>query len=426
MVLPIAIFISGILLFCVPHTTVERKKINLKDEKSLGYPYKYHRDDILYPIDIELRIRFIRIWTIVTGGELVKLLGAQPIVQIGVPFHSSNYTQIEQIQVNKSNFSLKNILKFADFYDQNSTKITLSEKEIEKIDFILNEYLSGKVTKQQSYEMLSLRGGESAWEGARNVICIVILGYIFESYLSNDGGSAAGWGVGLTGGIHPRSNTNNQRQIFKPDQSESKSKLYVQKPDSISREQWSQLTKAQKRQVADPKGRDYQYMNQGFPTLTFMFNQVKHKVPGHGGAHGLPVNEKGRASKSDENAMIMRDDLINQVKNTSPNEWYLNGQYQGGTERGCQSINVYNPDDGRVVVFQKFPDGTNSYLTDCIMTPREQDHFEKTDGNFLTEAMLDELETTRSLELENVSPIEPSSENVSPINPSFENSPPES
>ena len=66
------------------------------------------------------------------------------------------------------------------------------------------------------------------------------------------------------------------------------------------------------------------------------------------------------------------------------------GMYQGGTPRSCKSVNVLNPDKNLIAVYQKYPDGTNLFLTTCKLTQMERNHLEATNGNFVTERVLKE------------------------------------
>lgn len=68
--------------------------------------------------------------------------------------------------------------------------------------------------------------------------------------------------------------------------------------------------------------------------------------------------------------------------------WYTDGQYQGGTERGCDSVNLFDPDTNLIAVYQKQPDGSNLFLTTCRLTPLEVKHLKDTNGNFLPERMI--------------------------------------
>ena len=70
--------------------------------------------------------------------------------------------------------------------------------------------------------------------------------------------------------------------------------------------------------------------------------------------------------------------------------WYTDGQYQGGTQRGCDSVNLFDPDTNVIAVYQKQPDGSRLFLTTCKLVPAEIKHLENSDGNFLTEKMINQ------------------------------------
>jgi len=73
-----------------------------------------------------------------------------------------------------------------------------------------------------------------------------------------------------------------------------------------------------------------------------------------------------------------------------PSVWYTDGQYQGGTARGCDSVNLFDPDTNVIAVYEKQPDGSNLFLTTCTLTDRERDHLQDSNGNFLTEEMINQ------------------------------------
>lgn len=62
--------------------------------------------------------------------------------------------------------------------------------------------------------------------------------------------------------------------------------------------------------------------------------------------------------------------------------------YQGGTPRGCDSVNLFDPDTNLIAVYQKQPNGTNLFLTTASLTDSERSNLIATNGNFLTERVL--------------------------------------
>jgi len=153
--------------------------------------------------------------------------------------------------------------------------------------------------------------------------------------------------------------------------------------------EYSALTKAEKRQLPDPMGRDRFIEEVGRPRLTLRYNQVEYKTPKHGPDHNLPVNNKGKSDKIQENALALRDSLL-KMPNRSNIIWFEHEQYQGGTPQGSDSVNLYDPDTNLIAVYAKQPDGTYSFLTTCVLRPAEADHLKKSGGNFLTQKMLDQ------------------------------------
>jgi len=118
------------------------------------------------------------------------------------------------------------------------------------------------------------------------------------------------------------------------------------------------------------------------------YNQVKFKTPDHGSAHRLPVNEKGRTPKTEKNALILRDSILN-MPNRKNIIWFDNGMYQGGTIRGYDSVNLYDPDTEVIAVFKKRSNGQSSrFATTCKLTDMERDFFLSSGGNFVTEPNL--------------------------------------
>ena len=64
--------------------------------------------------------------------------------------------------------------------------------------------------------------------------------------------------------------------------------------------------------------------------------------------------------------------------------------YQGGTPRGCNCINLFDPETNLIAVYQKQSDGSNLFLTTCELTVIEIDHLKTNNGNFVTEIILKE------------------------------------
>ena len=92
----------------------------------------------------------------------------------------------------------------------------------------------------------------------------------------------------------------------------------------------------------------------------------------------------------------MRDSLVD-MPNNQDIVWYTDGQYQGGTQRGCDSVNLFDPDTNVIAVYQKQPDGSRLFLTTCKLVPAEINHLQDSNGNFLTENNIGNVLATRDL-----------------------------
>ena len=158
-------------------------------------------------------------------------------------------------------------------------------------------------------------------------------------------------------------------------------------PASMPQQEYSAMTKSERRQLPDPRGRDGFIEVEGYPRLDLRFNQVEFKTPKHGPDHGLSVGSNGKTPKT--KAITLRDSLID-MPNRQNIIWYTDGQYQAGTPRGCDCVNLFDQDTNLIAVYQKQQDGSHLFLTTCKLTRMERDHLMANDGNFITEKVLNE------------------------------------
>ena len=164
--------------------------------------------------------------------------------------------------------------------------------------------------------------------------------------------------------------------------------IKMEKPDSMSQHEYSAMTKFQRRQLPNPRAG---FINvDGCPRLEIRFNQVKFKTPKHGKIHGLPFDSKTRrAPNTEENAIALRNSLIN-MANKQNIIWYTDGEYQRGTKRGCDSVNLFDPDTNIIPIYEKQSDGTCLFLTTCQLDEAEATHLKNSNGNFLTKTMINQ------------------------------------
>lgn len=163
----------------------------------------------------------------------------------------------------------------------------------------------------------------------------------------------------------------------------------MHKPSSMPQTEYSGLTKSERRQLPDPMGRDRAINIDGYPKLELRYNQIYYKTPKHGKDHDLQVGENGKTPKTEANALDLRDSLL-EMPNREKIIWYTDGQYQGGTDRGCDSVNLFDPKTGVIAVYPKQPNGSNLFLTTCRLTDKEIEHLKSTNGNFVTQEILEQ------------------------------------
>jgi len=162
--------------------------------------------------------------------------------------------------------------------------------------------------------------------------------------------------------------------------------LHLQRPSAMPHQEYTSLTKEQKRNLSDH--RDGFITVEGHPHLVARYGQVEFKTPNHGKIHNLPINTNSKTPKTEENGLALRDSLVN-MPNRKKIEWFDNRMYQGGTERGYDSVNIYDRKTRVIAVFKKQKDEKYSqFTTTCKLTVDEETHLFQSGGNFVTENVL--------------------------------------
>ena len=177
------------------------------------------------------------------------------------------------------------------------------------------------------------------------------------------------------------------RNNFFPKSSQPGTSLQMERPSSMPHQEYTSLTKEQRRNLPDP--RDGFIDVEGHPKLTARYGQVKYKTPKHGDLHGLPTNEEGKTPKTEANALALRNSLVKMPEKEGI-QWFENGGYQKGTNRGYDSVNLYDKDKRVIAIYQKQENGEYLFSTTCEVTPVEETHLYKSNGNFVTEAVLND------------------------------------
>ena len=78
--------------------------------------------------------------------------------------------------------------------------------------------------------------------------------------------------------------------------------------------------------------------------------------------------------------------------------WFDRGMYQGGTERGYNSVNIFDKDTNTIAVFRKDENEKyNRFTTTCILTDTERKYLFNNNGNFVMDNNLNKPEVLLSL-----------------------------
>jgi len=158
------------------------------------------------------------------------------------------------------------------------------------------------------------------------------------------------------------------------------STLQITRPSAMPQSDFSALSKVDKRRLYDI--RDMKIKHKGYPELDVGFWQAEYKVRKHGAIHGLEytIHEKNGGTitkKTEENVLKMMRSIVD-LANRDQVEWFVNGTYQGGTERQFEAIHVYDPFNQIIVVFEK---STRKFVTTCQLTLKQDTELKAT-GNF--------------------------------------------
>jgi hypothetical protein len=295
--------------------------------------------------------------------------------------------------------------QIAHILEEKVDKIILTNEQIKQFNNLARQLNSGSITMSEA--VLELRGGDGLTDIVAVLAFIIFVNW-YDSFFGAEAFQANllphqdpfGW---LSGKYDSRN--------VGPSLSRPTTCLEMEKPASMPQQEYSGMTKLERRQLPDPIGRDRSINVDGSPRLDLRFNQVEFKTPKHGKDHGLPVDNNGKTPKTEANAIVLRDSLVD-MPNRENIVWYTDGQYQGGTARGCDSVNLFDPDTNVIAVYQKQLDGSYLFLTTSTLTDRERDHLKSTNGNFVTEKILEQQNWVS--EGIGITPISPMDENSSP------------
>ena len=109
--------------------------------------------------------------------------------------------------------------------------------------------------------------------------------------------------------------------------------------------------------------------------------QAQFKTGDHGALVGLPYRIKkngGTSTAKTEQNIDQFMDAIEEIAEDPNSIWFEEGTYQGGTNREVKSINIYNKEENRVVIFKR---STGEFITFCEPKNDEREDLLET-GNF--------------------------------------------
>ena len=303
-------------------------------------------------------------------GDLILRLtnGVVPSQAIGLPILPTTPPIMRSIH---SDTPKKVII--ARVINNSPEKIAFTEKQMDQLYDLAVRYRNNSMSREEF--ILELRGGGiEDWVAAFGIIIAII------TLINNVDAFQVPPNPGAIVPPHLQWLYGNQQPGY------SSPSLHMEKPSAMPHQEYISLTKEQKRNL--PDHRDGFITVEGHPNLVVRYGQVKFKTPDHGGVHDLPTNEKGRTPKTQENALALRDSLVN-MTNRKDIIWFDNGMYQGGTERGYDSVNIYDQENRVIAVFKKQEDGKYSqFSTTCEVSLKEEAHLLESGGNFVTEAVL--------------------------------------
>lgn len=289
--------------------------------------------------------------------------------------------RLSPIEQDKILINEKYYPQIAHIIEEKVDKIKLTNEQIKQFNILTLQLNSGSITMEEA--LLELRGGEGLTDVAAVLAFVIFVNWYdaffgVKAFQSNPlpHQDPFGW---LSGKYDSRN--------VGPYGSKPTTYLEMEKPASMPQQEYSGMTKSERRQLPDPRGRDRSINVDGYPRLDVRFNQVEYKTPKHGIDHDLPVSNNGKTPKTEANALALRDSLVD-MPNRENIVWYTDGQYQGGTDRGCDSVNLFDPATNLIAAYEKQPDGSNLFLTTCTLTPLEVKHLKSNNGNFLTEKMI--------------------------------------
>ena len=211
-----------------------------------------------------------------------------------------------------------------------------------------------------------LRGGSWSTALIGNTIFVAVLYGIWLLTSGSEGfvqQPNPGWGLGNNNLYEPPG-------LVRP--ADCETQLYAGSPPQ------SLKTEASRNQ---PNPKDRWILVESRPELIMRRGQAQFKTKDHGALAGLPYKIKkngGTSTARTEENIDRFMDVVEEIVENPNSIWFEDGTYQGGTNRQVESINIYNQEENRIVIFKR---STGEFMTFCEPNDDEREDLLET-GNF--------------------------------------------
>lgn len=366
---------TALLYYSIPSTLTEDEIIEVdrrvaKDREAV---YTFVRDFAANGKD-GIKTKRIILIIALTGGVWFSNLEPAKAIPPSSPI----------VRIHEPSYNYRSEMKSAEIVSPKLDKITFIEsRELPICIFMMDErFLKTSATSKL---IKKLRGG-GLIEVATALLVITVfwqvMGVGIEGFVPNN--PNPGWGLDRPNLFQPPGGHLRYPPVydlFSPRSGCSRpgSALQINRPTAMPHEEFTGLTKEERRAL--PHCNDTTITHEGHPDLGVGFWQAQHKVGDHGGIHDLPYTVKAnggtKTEKSNNNTLKMMQSIVN-MPNRDNVQWFDDGSYQGGTDRGFEAVHIYDLDKRIIAVFKK---STGMFVTTCQLTPKEDAELKAT-GNF--------------------------------------------
>ena len=216
-----------------------------------------------------------------------------------VAIHRLSRIEQDRILSNKNSYH-----QIATIAESKVDKIRLTNDQIKEFNNLALQLNNGSIKMEEA--ILQLRGGDGLTDVVAVIAFVILFNFydslfVVKAFQTNplQYQNTLGW-------LNGKYNSKN----VGPSPSRPSTSLKMEKPVAMLQQDYSSLTKSERRKLADPLGRDGSVEVDGYPRLDLRYHQVDFKTPKHGPDHGLPEDSEGKTPKTEANAIALRDSLI--------------------------------------------------------------------------------------------------------------------